>query len=384
MAQPGHVQHIPAVSLPRRPTSTPAAAPSTASTCGPAPRWSYDPWDGTHLNANTAVLARSGSGKSFATKLGVLRGLCRGVTAYVIDPEGEYADMARAAGRTRSQSRRARRGHEPLCHRQGRLRGDAAKNRQPETPHRGHGGRESRRRAQGIPRPRPGGLLRPAQGAHRLPRLLLISAGRRGGRSRSRKAAEALCHRQPETPPVRRGRRPAGQRGPGDRLRPAIARTGAASRRRNGLHRDGVGRSRPGPQAPSTGGGRGVEHHAAPRGRGLHGQHGEAGEEAPAGGSSSSPRTCRTSSPRTPPRTITGHSGRALLQNAAFKLLLQQDAAAISTVGDAFDLPEDLQRWLLSCPRGDGLLLARGNRFPVRIEATPEETEVIEWRPGRH
>ena len=24
----------------------------------------YDPWDGTHLNANTAVLARSGSGKS--------------------------------------------------------------------------------------------------------------------------------------------------------------------------------------------------------------------------------------------------------------------------------------------------------------------------------
>ena len=48
----------------------------------------YDPWDGTHLNANTAVLARSGSGKSFATKLGVLRGLCRGITAYVIDPEG--------------------------------------------------------------------------------------------------------------------------------------------------------------------------------------------------------------------------------------------------------------------------------------------------------
>ena len=81
-------------------------------------------------------------------------------------------------------------------------------------------------------------------------------------------------------------------------------------------------------------------------------------------------------------RTITGHSGRALLQNAAFKLLLQQDAAAISTVGDAFDLPEDLQRWLLSCPRGDGLLLAKGHRFPVRIEATPEETEVIEWRAG--
>ena len=63
-------------------------------------------------------------------------------------------------------------------------------------------------------------------------------------------------------------------------------------------------------------------------------------------------------------RAITGHSGRALLQNAAFKLLLQQDAAAVSTVGEAFDLPEELQRWLLSCPRGDGLLLARANAFP--------------------
>ncbi len=69
----------------------------------------YDPWDGTHLNANTAVLARSGSGKSFATKLGVLRGLTRGITAYVIDPEGEYADMARAAGgRVLSPACRAR------------------------------------------------------------------------------------------------------------------------------------------------------------------------------------------------------------------------------------------------------------------------------------
>ena len=85
-----------------------------------------------------------------------------------------------------------------------------------------------------------------------------------------------------------------------------------------------------------------------------------------------------------PSQPISGHSGRALLQNAAFKLLLQQDAAAISTVGDAFDLPAEQQRWLLSCPRGDGLLIARGGRFPIRIEATPEEKEVIEWRPGPH
>ena len=46
---------------------------------------------------------------------------------------------------------------------------------------------------------------------------------------------------------------------------------GAAPRRRDGLHRDGVGGRRPGPQAPPAGRGRGVEHHAAPRGRGVHG-----------------------------------------------------------------------------------------------------------------
>ncbi len=83
-------------------------------------------------------------------------------------------------------------------------------------------------------------------------------------------------------------------------------------------------------------------------------------------------------------RTITGHSGRAFLQNAAFELLLHQDAASVGAVGDAFGLPEDLRRWLLSCPRGDGLLIARGQKFPVRIEATPEETAVIAWRPGSH
>lgn len=80
---------------------------------------------------------------------------------------------------------------------------------------------------------------------------------------------------------------------------------------------------------------------------------------------------------------ITGHSGRALLQNAAFKLLLQQDAAAISAVADAFDLTPEHQRWLVSSPRGDGLLIARNAKFPIRIEATPEEKQIVEWTPGR-
>ena len=56
----------------------------------------------------------------------------------------------------------SRPGHEPLRHRAGRLGGDAPAYRQPETSHRGDGGRAAERRAPRIPRPRPGGPLRPA------------------------------------------------------------------------------------------------------------------------------------------------------------------------------------------------------------------------------
>lgn len=43
-----------------------------------------------------------------------------------------------------------------------------------------------------------------------------------------------------------------------------------------------------------------------------------------------------------------------------------------------------LQRWRKGTrPNGDGLLLAREARIPIRIEAPAEEIEVVEWRPGR-
>ena len=77
---------------------------------------------------------------------------------------------------------------------------------------------------------------------------------------------------------------------------------------------------------------------------------------------------------------IKGNAGRALLQSSAFKLLLQQDPAAARAVGDAFDLDEDTTRWLTTCPRGQGLLISERGKFPIRIDATPEETEIIEWR----
>ena len=343
----------------------------------------YDPWDGTHLNANTAVLARSGSGKSFATKLGMLRGLCRGVTAYVIDPEGEYADMARAAG--------------------GRVLspGVPGQGMNPFVIERG----DSEELLQRI------GSLR---------RLIEVMVGESLGAERRASLDHALAGYYAQ-PRERTGFRDFYEYLQGDEAggedMARLLRPFATGSLRNLLSDEGDDllsnealitvfdlrllepELRPAAAMVCT---ETVWAAAAqdPKPRLLVVDEVWSIMQHPEGAAFMVSMAKRARKHRLglqfitqdvqdllsedTSRTITGHSGRALLQNAAFKLLLQQDAAAISTVGDAFDLPQDLQRWLLSCPRGDGLLLAKGHRFPIRIEATPEETEVIEWRPGQH
>lgn len=49
-------------------------------------------------NANMVVFAKSGSGKSFAVKLEILRYLMQGVDVIIIDPENEYEFLADAVG----------------------------------------------------------------------------------------------------------------------------------------------------------------------------------------------------------------------------------------------------------------------------------------------
>ena len=343
----------------------------------------YDPWDGTHLNANTAVLARSGSGKSFATKLGVLRGLTRGITAYVIDPEGEYADMARAAGGRVLSPGVPGEGMNPFVIDKG----------------------DSEEMLQRI------GSLR---------RLIEVMVGESLGAERRASLDHALAGYYAR-PRERTGFRDfytyLQENEAGDPVLARLLRPFATGSLRHLLSDEGddlLGNEalvtvfdlrllepelRPAAAMVCT---ETVWAAAAqdPKPRLLVVDEVWSIMQHPEGAAFMVSMAKRARKHRLglqfitqdvqdllsedTSRTITGHSDRALLQNAAFKLLLQQDAAAISTVGDAFDLPQDLQRWLLSCPRGDGLLLAKGHRFPVRIEATPEETAVIEWRPGQH
>ena len=339
----------------------------------------YDPFDGTHLNANTAVLARSGSGKSFATKLGVLRGLCRGVRAYVIDPEGEYADMARAAG--------------------GRVLS-------PGVPGQGMNPFVLDRADQEEMLLRIGSLRR----------LIEVMVGERMGAERRASLDHVLAAYYAE-PRERTGFRDfydylteRDADGLAGLLRPFA--TGSLRHLLSDEGDDLLTNEalvtvfdlrllepdlRPAATMVCT---ETVWAAAArdPRPRLLVVDEVWSIMQHPEGAAFMVSMAKRARKHRLglqfitqdvqdllaedTTRAITGHSGRALLQNAAFKLLLQQDAAAVGAVGGAFDLPPELQRWLLSCPRGDGLLLARGNRFPVRIEATQEEAAIIEWRPG--
>ncbi|HEV3097186.1 MAG TPA: DUF87 domain-containing protein [Candidatus Dormibacteraeota bacterium] len=61
----------------------------------------FDPFDEARFtNANIAVLAHSGAGKSYAAASVVLSGYTRGIGAILIDPEAEYAGLIRELGGT--------------------------------------------------------------------------------------------------------------------------------------------------------------------------------------------------------------------------------------------------------------------------------------------
>ncbi|MFG1924362.1 VirB4 family type IV secretion system protein [Cryptosporangium sp. NPDC048952] len=56
----------------------------------------WDRW--SQPNHNAVILAASGAGKSYLAKLDLLRNLYSGVSASVIDPDGEYGELAAATG----------------------------------------------------------------------------------------------------------------------------------------------------------------------------------------------------------------------------------------------------------------------------------------------
>jgi type IV secretory pathway VirB4 component len=73
--------------------------------------------------------------------------------------------------------------------------------------------------------------------------------------------------------------------------------------------------------------------------------------------------------------------GRAVMVNAAMKLLLKQDATTVDTVTDAFQLTPHERQYLLGANKGEGLLFARGARLAITIEASPAEHRLATTAP---
>ncbi|WP_431932746.1 VirB4 family type IV secretion system protein [Nonomuraea jabiensis] len=74
--------------------------------------------------------------------------------------------------------------------------------------------------------------------------------------------------------------------------------------------------------------------------------------------------------------------GQAIVANAANQILLRQAPQAISAVGDAFDLTDGERQFLLTAERGEALLVAGpATRAAFHIIASPREAELITTDP---
>lgn len=81
---------------------------------------------------------------------------------------------------------------------------------------------------------------------------------------------------------------------------------------------------------------------------------------------------------------VKGNSGRSLITNAAYKLLLRQDPAAADVIEDTFQLPNGIARRLSSYPTGQGLLITPMGRCTIQIEASNVEADIIKWEGGAY
>ena len=81
---------------------------------------------------------------------------------------------------------------------------------------------------------------------------------------------------------------------------------------------------------------------------------------------------------------IASHAGRSLLQNSATKLALSQDPAALPQVVEALGLSDDVGHFLAGALRGQGVLVNEsGTPFPIEITATEAEKQLVmddSWR----
>ncbi len=73
--------------------------------------------------------------------------------------------------------------------------------------------------------------------------------------------------------------------------------------------------------------------------------------------------------------------GRTVLATSACKLLLKQDSSTLAALCAHYPLSPEERHFLLGAGRGEGLFLARGSRMPIRIEASNAEDRLCTTTP---
>jgi type IV secretory pathway VirB4 component len=74
--------------------------------------------------------------------------------------------------------------------------------------------------------------------------------------------------------------------------------------------------------------------------------------------------------------------GRAIASQSALRILMRQDTTTIRNVAEEFRLSEYEQRFLLTCERGEALIIADQHHVAVKITASEEEHPLITTDPS--
>lgn len=74
--------------------------------------------------------------------------------------------------------------------------------------------------------------------------------------------------------------------------------------------------------------------------------------------------------------------GRAIASQSALRILMRQDTTTIKGVVDEFNLSEYEQSFLLTCERGDALIIADQNHVAVQVVASDKEHPLITTNPA--
>ncbi len=73
--------------------------------------------------------------------------------------------------------------------------------------------------------------------------------------------------------------------------------------------------------------------------------------------------------------------GRAIASQSALRILMRQDTTTIKNVVSEFNLSEYEQQFLLTCERGDALIIADQNHVAVKVVASDKEHPLITTNP---